>query len=230
MINNTCIHVAYADDHVLVRRSILSYLQNLGGISIDIEADNGLDLLKQLDNVNSLPDVIMLDVNMPQMDGFETLCKLREKWPKIKVLVLTAFETDWHLIKMITIGINGYLVKNCAPYTIKQALESINEYGFYYRGAEEERLYNKIRSGEVKLPHITDKEMEYLRFCPTELNYVQIATRMNTTVKAIEGYMARLCDKLHLKGRLGLAMFAIHFGYAKMDTKELSRTIIKLRR
>lgn len=230
MTDQLCIHIAYADDHELVRTTILSYIQNLGNICTDIEADNGLDLIKQLEAAADLPDVIMLDINMPVMDGYEALQKIREKWPHQKVLVLTALENDWHLIRMISMGINGYASKSCSPLIIKQALMSIHEYDYYYANTEEERFYTKIRSGEIKLPHITDKEREYLKFCPTELSYAQIAGKMNTTVKAIEGYMARLCEKLNVKGRLGLAMFSVQFGFAKMNLQELGKSAIKSKR
>jgi len=230
MIKDPCIHVAYADDHTLVRTSVISYIQNLGGIYADIEATNGLDLIKQLEHASKLPDIVMLDINMPGMDGFETLQYLKRKWPDIKSLILTAFEAEWHLIKMINIGINGYLLKNCHPRTIKLALETIQEFGVYYADAAEEHFYNKVQDGKIKLPHITDKEMEYLKYCPTDLSYSQIAAQMNTTVKAIEGYMTRLCEKLHIRGRIGLAMFAIQFGYSKVDTKAISKMVIGLKK
>ncbi|MBS1689954.1 MAG: response regulator transcription factor [Bacteroidetes bacterium] len=230
MIKDPCIHVAYADDHALVRTSILSYIQNLGGICADIEANNGLELIKQLEYAAKLPDVVMLDINMPGMDGFETLQYLKQKWPHIKSLILTAFEAEWHLIKMINIGANGYLLKNCNPRAIKQALETIHEFGFYYADAAEEHFYNKVQDGKIKLPHISEKEMEYLKYCPTDMSYSQIAVQMNTTVKAIEGCMARLCEKLHIKGRIGLAMFAIQFGYSKIDTKAISKIAIGLKK
>ena len=220
------INVAYADNHTAVRKGIVTFIEKFGGITVDIEADHGKDLIKQLEKASKQPDIVMLDIHMPYMDGFETVTALKEKWTDIKILVLTAYETEVYLIQMINMGVNGYLLKSCHPQTIKIALESIHDYSFYYTDATEEHFFKKVQRGEIKIPHFTDRELEYLKFCPTDLNYNQIAVKMGTTVKAIDGYTARLCEKLHVKGRIGLAMCAIHFGFVKVDMKHQNKFIL----
>lgn len=224
------INVAYADDHTAVRKGIVTFIEKFGGINVVIEADNGKDLINNIEKASRFPDVIILDINMPVMDGIETVAVLKKKWPDIKILVLTAFETEIFLIQMINMGVNGYLIKSCNPHIINSAIESIHEYGCYYTDSTEENFFRRVKQGEIKLPHFTDNELEYLKYCPTDLNYGQIADKMSTTVKAIDGYAARLCEKLHVKGRIGLAMCAIHFGFVKVDTKKFDQFILNYKK
>jgi len=211
------IHIAYADDHVMVRKGIISLINAFGGINVDIEADSGKDLITQLTWAEKLPDIILLDIHMNEMDGFQTMQKLKEKWPRIKTLVITAFETELHLIKMIHLGVNGYLLKNCNPENIKDAIINIHENGIYHSGVTEEKFFKQVQTGMIRLPHFSDNEIAYLKYCPTEFSCNQIATKMGTTIKAVEGYRTRLCDKLKVKGRLGLAMCAIQFGFVDKE-------------
>lgn len=213
------ITIGYADDHVSIRQGIIAYLKSLGGIDVLVEADNGAELVKSLSHLSLLPNIIILDINMPVMDGFETISILSEKWPQIKTLILTAFDTELYLIRMIKMGANGYLLKSCHPQEIKQAIVTIYNNDYYYHDAQSKSFHNKVKTGIITLPHFTDNEMLFLKYCPMDLSYDQIATKMNITVKAIDGYRDRLCIKLKVKGRIGLAMAAIQFGFAQVDTK-----------
>src|SRR5690606_33677819 len=126
------IHIAYADDHTAVRKGIISFLSGLGGIVVDIEANNGKELIKQLEKVKRLPDVCLLDINMPQMDGFETLVEIKKRWQSMKVLILTVHDAELYVIRMIRNGANGYLLKSCDPEEIKKALFTIDTKGVYF--------------------------------------------------------------------------------------------------
>lgn len=230
MRDDVSIRVAYADDQVAVRKGIVSFMKSFDGISIEIEADHGQDLIRQIEKAARRPDVIMLDIHMPQLDGFETVRALKERWPDTRILVLTGFDTEVYLIQMINMGVNGYLLKSVHPDKIKMALESIYDYGFYYNDISEEHFFKRVKKKEILLPHFTERELEYLKYCPTDLNYRQIASKMGTTVKAIDGYTARLCEKLHVKGRIGLAICAIHFGIVQVDMKKQSKYFLNYKK
>ena len=227
MVEGHKIQVAYADDHIAVRKGVVAFIEKIGCITVVIEADHGEDLLKQLKFADRFPDVVILDIHMPHLDGFQTVPLLKEKWPNIKILILTAFETELYLIQMINMGINGYLLKSCHPKEINDAVTNIYKFGSHYSDATEERFFAQVQSGDIKLPHFTDNEMQFLTYCPTDLTYNQIAGKMNTTVKALEGYMSRLCEKLHVRGRIGLAMCAVQFGFVKIDVKKKPKFIIE---
>lgn len=218
MKKNSSIHVAYAEDHLSMRLGVTSYLEQLGDIDIDIQAANGKELIELLDKAATLPDVCMLDISMPEMDGFETVQMIKRKWPEMKTLVLTAFENELYFMRMIKLGANGYLLKRCHPNEIKRALFSIYQYDFYYSDTHARRISNQIRNETVQLPHFSDREIEFMKYCPADLSYNEIATRMSTTVKAIDGYRNRLCEKLNVKGRIGLAVCAIQLGFVQLDS------------
>src|SRR5690606_17313114 len=116
------IHIAFADDHVAGRMGIADYLKKLGGISVDIQADNGKQLIAQLETAKILPSICILDVNMPRMNGLATLKAVKAKWPRMKFLVMSAFPSEHLVIPMIRHGAGGYLLKTCYPIEIKQAL------------------------------------------------------------------------------------------------------------
>ena len=216
MKNDTVIHIAFADDHLSTRKGIIAFLEKIGGICVDIEAENGKDLIKQLKNVRTLPETVLLDISMKEMDGFDTIEVLKTKWPDLKVLVLTGSESELYLIRMIRKGANGYLLKSCHPVEIKQALIAIRETGNYYSDAATSKYFQKVKTGVVGLPDFTEMQLEFLRYCPTDLGFDQIADKMRTTEKALDSCKTRICDKLQLEDkhrtRVNLAMYAIHFG------------------
>ncbi|HXS37144.1 MAG TPA: response regulator transcription factor [Flavipsychrobacter sp.] len=211
------IHIAYAEDHVAIRKSVSLYLEQLGGVKVDIEANNGAELIYFLNKAHTQPDIILLDIQMPQMNGFETLRMLKQKWPDSKALVLTAFENELYLIRMIKLGANGYLLKSCHPNEIKEALIAIHQSDYYYNDVQSKKLLNKITCGEIDLPHFSDKEREFLKYCATDLKYGEIALKMHTTVKALDGYRNRLSEKLQINGsRITFALFSIQYGFAQI--------------
>jgi two-component system, NarL family, invasion response regulator UvrY len=217
MTDELVIRVAYADDHKVVRKGIISFINKLGGILVDIEADNGRDLIKQIGEAVEIPDICMLDINMPEMNGFDTIVELRKKWPDIKVLVLTAFDIEIYIIRMIMYGANGYLLKSCDPDEIKNAIFSIYNNGMYYSDVITRHFFNAVRDKEIKLPNLTGREIQVLNLCCGDLSYGQIAEKIGTTTRSVEGYRDSLFKKLNTNSRVSLAMFAVQFGLVPVE-------------
>ncbi len=213
------IHIAYADDHTAVRKGIISFLSGLGGIVVDIEANNGKELIKQLEKVKRLPDVCLLDINMPQMDGFETLVEIKKRWQSMKVLILTVHDAELYVIRMIRNGANGYLLKSCDPEEIKKALFTIDTKGVYFSDVISSRFFHAIQNKEIKLPNFTAKEIEVLKYCCTDMSYAQIGEKMGTTSRSVEGYRDSLFKKLKVNSRVSLALYAVRFGYVPLEIK-----------
>jgi len=219
MMQPTEIHIAFADDHKAVRKGIISFLNGLGGIVVDIEANNGKELIKQLEKAKRLPDVCILDINMPQMDGFETLTEIMKRWQSMKVLILTVHDAELYVIRMIRNGANGYLLKSCDPEEIKKALFTIHTKGVYFSDVISSQFFHAVQNKEIKLPNFTAKEVEVLKYCCTDLSYAQIAEKMRTTSRSVEGYRDSLFKKLKVNSRVSLALYAVQFGYVPLEIK-----------
>lgn len=220
MEQTTEVHIAYADDHKAVRKGIISFLNGLGGIIVDIEANNGKELIRQMEKANQLPDVCIIDINMPQMDGFETLVEIKKRWRSMKVLILTVHDTELYIIiRMIRSGANGYLLKSCDPEEIKKALFTIHTKGVYFSDVISSQFFHAVQNREIKLPNFTAKEIEVLKYCCTDLSYVKIAEKMRTTSRSVEGYRDSLFKKLKVNSRVSLALYAVQFGYVPLEIK-----------
>ena len=217
MTDELVIRVAYADDHKVVRKGIISFINRLGGIQVDIEADNGRDLIKQIEAAKEIPDICMLDINMPEMNGFDTIIELKKKWPDIKVLVLTVFDVEIYIIRMIMYGANGYLLKSCDPDEIKNAIVSIYNHGMYYSDVVTRHFFNSVKNKEIKIPNLTGREIQVLNLCCGDLSYAQIAEKIGTTTRSVEGYRDSLFKKLNTNSRVSLAMFAVQFGLVPVE-------------
>lgn len=212
--------VAFADDHTTVRKTVAAFLTGLGGIEVIIQASNGKELIEAIEAAPQKPDVVMIDINMPVMNGFETLLRLKERWENIRVLVLTTFMDELYVCKMIRYGANGYLSKDCDPDEIKRALVAIREHGMYYSDFFVEKMAVVVKD-KKKEPRITERELQFMKHCISDMTYFQIASLMKTTQKSVEGYRDSLFRKLGINSRVGLAIYAIKSGLVTMETMSL---------
>lgn len=205
-------HIALVDDHILMRKGLANLLTDLEH-DILLEADNGKDLFSKLKE-KPLPDVVLLDINMPQMDGYETAQLLRQKHPEVKVLALSMYDDEIAIIRMLRNGVCGYVMKDCEPRELKAAIKAVMEKGFYYSELVSGYLIRTIHDNDDtgSLSRLTQKELEFLKLCCTEMTYKEIADKMFVSPRTIDGYRDELFRKLNIKSRVGLVMFAIKNG------------------
>lgn len=216
---NKKIQVAIIDDHILLRTALARLVSSFEGYSVMFEADNGKDLRTQIMQ-HQVPDIVLLDVNMPEMDGFETTQWLHKNYPHIKVLVLSMLSDEKTIIKMFRLGAKGYLLKNTDHEELKKALDSITDKNVYLS----EYVSNKLVSGlhkdadreESKPVNLNDKEKEFLRWTCTELSYKEIAEKMFLSPRTIDDYRQSLFNKLKVHSRVGLVMYAIKNGITEI--------------
>lgn len=215
------IKIAVVDDHKLFRVGLINLVLSLGEeFKVQIQANHGQELLDSLDKINSdssksLPDVIILDVDMPIMDGFETAQHLQERYPEIKVLILTMLQDETTLIRMLKLGIKGYLGKDVEPAELKNALLEIYNKGYHYTDAFTGRLIAVLQSDGEDNPVtsiMNDRELSFLKHACSEMTYKEIADKMFLSPKTIDGYRANLFEKLEVKSRVGLVLYAIKNG------------------
>jgi DNA-binding NarL/FixJ family response regulator len=206
------IKLAIADDHAILRKGIISLIES-HDIQLAAEASNGQELLQQLRHLDTLPDICILDINMPVMNGYETLEAIKAQWPQLPVLALSMHDTELPIIKMVRAGAAGYLFKDGEPEELLTAIKSVVANGSYY---SDYNANQKIVSQEAIdsgiAPNITDKEMVFLSWCCCDLGYKEIAERMNISPRTVESYAERLCRKLNVKSRIGLVLAALAMG------------------
>ena len=202
------IHLAIADDHELFRSGISALISSFDGFKMDIEVSDGEELIKQLKKAKRLPEICLLDINMPRKNGYDTLKEIKAQWPDMKFLVLTMFNTEYAIMRMLRGGANGYTLKNCNPNELKKALTAIYETGYYHSELVSNRIHTSLKNEDK----ITDKEIQFLTLCCNDCSYREIAEIMHVSPRTVEGYRDALFQKLNIKTRTGLVMYAISTG------------------
>jgi len=209
--------VALVDDHVLLRNGLANLIRSFGEYSVLFEAGNGSDFIRQL-KPRTLPDIVLLDINMPDMDGYETSLWIRRHHPEIKIVALSMYDTDNSIIRMLKNGVKGYILKDADPAELKVALESVISKGFYYSELVTGKLIHTINTLDVpdhQVRHVlrlNDRELEFLKLACTECTYKEIAEQMYLSPRTIDGYRDTLFEKLNVKTRVGLVLYAIRNG------------------
>ncbi|WP_276372927.1 response regulator transcription factor [Chryseolinea sp. H1M3-3] len=210
--------LALVDDHQLFRKGLISLIQMVcPSCEIVFEANNGSELPQKLKQ-NNAPDIIVVDVNMPTMDGFATVQWIRENFPEVKVLIVSMIDKEETIVRMLKLGVKGYLCKDVEPKELGEALMAISNKGFYYTDFITGKLVHSLQSNssdktKVKgIDQINEQERKFLQFACSEMTYYEIADKMFLSPKTIDGYRNSLFEKLEVKSRVGLALFAVKHG------------------
>jgi two-component system, NarL family, invasion response regulator UvrY len=216
MKTNNKIKVALADDHVLLRNGLAGLVNSFDEYEVIFEADNGIDFQAKL-NKDNMPDLVLMDINMPEMDGYATAQWIKQNYPLIKVMALSMYENENSIIRMFKAGAKGYILKDSDPLELKAALDSIVKKGYYYSELVTGKLIHSINklddNIDIKnLVQLNDREIEFLKLACTEMTYKEIAEKMFLSPRTIDGYRDALFEKLNIKTRVGLVMYAIKNG------------------
>ncbi|HZY37311.1 MAG TPA: response regulator transcription factor [Mucilaginibacter sp.] len=199
--------IALVDDHRLFRSGIASLIQKIGGYRIIFEASNGEELIGKIKS-GLVPDIILLDINMPLMNGIDTANWLRGTLPEIKVIVLSMFDDPDKVLAMLKLGIKGYLLKDAEPHEFEHALQRVSHNDVYYPDFVTKYLLDTINPN-VDHSKLNSRELEFLKLAGSELTYKEIADQMKISVRTVDGYRDQLFEKLHVKSRVGLVLYAI---------------------
>ncbi len=209
--------IVIVDDHILIAKALSGIIENFAGFEVLYECENGKVLQERMAIKKNVPDIVLLDISMPVMDGFETARWLRESHPGVLVMALSMQDDEQSLIKMIKSGAKGYLLKNVHPAELEKALEALVKNGCYYPDWATSKVFLSLGAaadapeGAVK---ITEREKEFLSYSVTEMGYKEIAEKMFCSPRTVESYRDALFEKLGLKTRVGLAVYAMKNGYA----------------
>lgn len=201
------IKVALADDHTMFRRGLISILKPYRNIEVLFDAANGLELIDKIQQAEEKPAICIIDINMPEMNGYDTARYIKKHFPKIKMLALSMYDDEDNIIKMLRYGANGYLLKDSEPDVLVEALKIINEQGFYHSELITTDILHSLE--DMTTIMLSSAEIDFLKMACTEMTYKEMANTMAVSERTVDGYRDRLFTKLDVKSRIGLVIYAI---------------------
>lgn len=211
------INLAIADDHKIFRNGLKATLEDCPDFKLMIEASNGKELIGQL--ATHTPDVILMDIKMPEMDGMQTTAYIHGHFKQIRVLALSMHNEDKYIVDMMKAGASGYLLKNAEPEEIIEAILTVHDKGFYFNEHLSVTLIKQLvgpgsyaDSASQQQVDLNDREIEVLKLVCQEHSNQEIADKIFLSVRTVEGYRARLFEKTGSKNLVGLVIFAIKKG------------------
>lgn len=213
---NSVIKVAIADDHTLFRTGVKTSLSARKDIQMVAEAENGMQLLNLLKHIQ--PDVILLDIQMPIMDGLTTLPEIKRLYPAIKVIMLSMHNDHSMISRMMEIGANSYLTKESDSETIYQAIRTCFQQEFFFNDLTNKALLNGLRTKRTvdsSMPHdvqLTEKEITILKLMCEEKSTKEIADMVDLSPRTVEAIRDKLKTKTGTKSMAGLVMYAVKAG------------------
>lgn len=208
--------VVLVDDHKLFRKGMVELINGFSRYTVLWEAENGRDFIQKLTRQNS-PDIVLLDVSMPIMDGYETARWLEQYYPEVKVLALSMHDDEETILEMLHAGVNGYVLKNAEPAEVKAALRAMEQAGSYYTNRVLEIINHKIHQPKPVKADLTDREIEFLKLACTELPYKSFAPLLKINPRTVEDCRDRLFKKLEVVSRVGLVIYAIKHKIHKIE-------------
>lgn len=216
MKNNESTKVVLVDDHILLRSALAGLIDKSDVCNVLYQCNNGLQLVAEFSK-HQTPDVVLLDMNMPEMDGYETAIWLRDHHPEVKILMLTMYDSELALIRLLQVGVKGFLKKDIHPTELVNAIQSVHDHGYYYSSQTSSKLASLFRDSSDKNSllqkvMLEQQEIEFLKFACTEMTYKEIAQKMSLNPRSIDGIRDNLFSRLDVKSRVGLAMYAIRHG------------------
>jgi len=213
------IKITIVDDHKLFAQGLSKLVDSIPEFETENIFHNGEELTEYLAAGNPLSDVILLDVNMPIMDGIATMKWLKKFQPKAKVLALSMEHDEETIIKMIKSGARGYLLKDVEPGIFKLAIHTILQQGYYYTDMVTNIIVNSLDNNEEpseKQIQFKEKELLFIQKACEEKTYQEIAEEMNLAFKTIDGYRQRVFEKVGVNSRIGLVIYAVKNGIVEM--------------
>jgi DNA-binding NarL/FixJ family response regulator len=203
--------IAIVDDHTLFRKGLASLLAESEEIDILFDASNGLEM-KGLINSELLPEVILMDINMPHMDGYAATKWVTQTYPSVKVLALSMYDEDKPIIGMLKSGAGGYLLKESKTTDLITAIKTIAAHGYFMNNLVSGKLIRSLQEkkpAKTEVEELSANELKFLQLSCSELTYKEIADQMNLSPHTIDNYREALFHRFEIKSRTGLVLFAI---------------------
>ena len=217
------LRIGIVDDHKLFRKSLSMLINSYEDMEVVVDAENGRELLEQLDNVSI--DLVLLDIQMPEMDGYETCRHLHKSYPDIKILIVSQLTTKESIHKIMELGAHGYFTKNSDPEQLEFAIRSLHERGFYF-GIELGSVLREAILWEKQQPSkhvpgsdiaLTSRELEIIVLACKEYNSAQIAKHFTISPRTVETHRKRMMEKTGSRNFIGVILFALKRNYLRHE-------------
>lgn len=203
------INIGIVDDHQLFLKSLSILIESFPTFDIIFDALNGESLLAKLNSAKVIPDIILLDVNMPVMDGAKTAAAISVKYPLIKLVALSMKDDDTSVINMIKAGCCAYLLKDIHPDELEKALTEVYNKGYYNADVSNINYRRLILKTKEESIIFSEKERIFLKLACSDLTYKQISAEMHLSERTIDGYRESLFEKLNVQSRVGMVLEAL---------------------
>ncbi len=220
-MNNQVIRIGLADDEELFRKGIAFILEREPDLEVVFEAENGQKLLDKLEQSNPLPDVVLTDLKMPMLNGIEATREVVKKYPSVKVIALTSYNTRAFIANMVDIGAAAFLVKNSTPKTVTHTVREVMNRGFYYNYQVMQIIQDELQGTSnrtiINADELTNREKEVLQLICQQATTHEIAEKLFISPRTVEGHRNNLLHKTASKNVAGLVLFAIRHNLVILD-------------
>jgi DNA-binding NarL/FixJ family response regulator len=213
------ITVGIADDQLLFMKSLIVLIETFPDFEVVMESQHGEDLCRKLVASSNPPDILLLDVDMPVMDGPAAAAFISARFPLVRMIALSMKDDEMSVIKMIRAGCCAYLCKDMHPNDLEKALSEVAACG-YYNSDERNSRYRKLTQ-EASRPQgcgLTERETEFLRLSCSDMTYRQIAAEMHLSERTIDGYRESLFEKFTVQSRVGMVLEGLRRELVRLDT------------
>lgn len=216
------IKVMIADDHALVREGIMAFLRMHDEIEIAGEASNGIEAIQKARELR--PDIILMDISMPELGGIEATLEIKKTMPEIKILILTQYDDKAYVSRLLKAGVSGYILKHAVGTDLIAAIKAVAQGESYLHSSIASKVidgYLGTSSGmtiEDPYEKLTDREKQVLKLIAEGHSHKEIASMLNISVKTVIAHQTNISEKLDIRSRAGLIKFAIYKGIIKLET------------
>jgi DNA-binding NarL/FixJ family response regulator len=210
------INVAIADDQILFRKGMISIVNTFQNVRITIEVSNGKELIHAIEIAETKPDIILLDLSMPELNGVETTKILHQKFPEIKVIILSVYSEDRFVTHLMELGVNAFLFKNVEPAEVEKAIWAVIEKDFYFNEAFLAAMQQRTSGKKPRLliqddipSTLTHRELDVLDLICKQMTAQEIADKLFISVRTVDGHRNNLLEKTGMRNTAGLVIFSI---------------------